>query len=93
MDITFNDQVEIWGDRPLFEEQYKRDLQLAKEGQLETAVLAFATADDLYRLGGRIVAEVLIGLLVGDLLSRIVWLSRSKTVFSFGRFIIGDSGG
>ncbi|MCA9918120.1 MAG: winged helix-turn-helix domain-containing protein [Anaerolineales bacterium] len=45
---TFNDRVDIWVDSTVFEDQYKQGLQLEKDGQMETAVQAFAAADELY---------------------------------------------
>ncbi|WP_420628408.1 AfsR/SARP family transcriptional regulator [Candidatus Leptofilum sp.] len=45
---SFNDELDIWVDSALFEEQYAHGLQLEKEGDMETAVQAYATADELY---------------------------------------------
>lgn len=45
---SLNDQVDIWVDSALFEEQYARGLKLEKEGDMETAVHAYITADELF---------------------------------------------
>ncbi|WP_420641627.1 AfsR/SARP family transcriptional regulator [Candidatus Leptofilum sp.] len=45
---SFNDELDIWVDSTLFEEQYAYGLQLEKEGDMETAVQAYTTADELY---------------------------------------------
>ncbi|GJM40863.1 MAG: hypothetical protein DHS20C20_11450 [Ardenticatenaceae bacterium] len=52
---SFNDQLDIWVDSSLFEAQYTKGLQLEKEGDMETAVHAYTTADELY--AGEFLAE------------------------------------